>query len=194
MKKKILSIAAAVMAFTTFGAMAQNPAANSAATTCTEQCAQGGKTCQAQPQDGKRRGDKAPKADPFTGINLTEAQKAKIKEINEQRQAQRGERKQGERADREAAQRQYLSDVKGVLTPDQYVVFLENIVVSGPQGGPRMQARGPKSGKGKAAGQRAQRQTKVAGQRTQRQAKADEQRAQRVTGPSIQATSTRTAQ
>ncbi len=128
MKKKILSIAIAAMAFTTFGAVAQTQTSGSNPT-CTEQCA-----C---PQQGKPDGQKGkaarqPKADPFAGLNLTEAQQAQIKKLQEQRQAQRTEKQKAQKADRQEAKKKYLQDVKSVLTPEQYVTFLENMVVNAP--------------------------------------------------------------
>lgn len=82
----------------------------------------------------------------LNGIELTDAQKAKISQINSDRLAKRAEaRKAADKARRDkrmrsdstakAEKREYLKNMKEVLTPEQYVVFLENMVVerSAPQ-------------------------------------------------------------
>lgn len=83
----------------------------------------------------------------FEGLNLTDAQKAQIKTIKEEQFAQRKAAKESKkeakakakgdrRAAREAARAEYLNKVKAVLTPEQYVQYLEN------------QAKQPAKGKG----------------------------------------------
>lgn len=93
-------------------------------------------------------------ANAFEGINLTADQQSKLdalkadcKAKREQYKADRKAAKDQARTDRKQAKRDYLNRVKGILTPDQYVVFLENIVVSdAPKGGPR--PNGYHNGKG----------------------------------------------
>lgn len=82
----------------------------------------------------------------FEGITLTTAQQTKLNQLKESRMKKAGERQQDKaKASRErresrdsvarAERKQYLSEVKSILTPDQYVTFLENIAVND---GPRM--------------------------------------------------------
>ncbi len=81
----------------------------------------------------------------FEGLNLTAEQQAKLKALREKSGAQRQEKaKAGKEARkdrraqsdsvRRADQRDYLNGVKEILTPEQYVQFLENMVVNGRPG------------------------------------------------------------
>lgn len=105
-------------------------------------------------KEGKKKGPKmgSPRAfNPqaaFEGINLTEAQKASLKQLNEKRMARRAEMKNQAKemknaqkeasrdakkammADRKKAQKEYLEEVKSIIGPDNYVIFLENMVVN----------------------------------------------------------------
>lgn len=142
MRKTVLSIAIAAMALTSFGTMAQTP---STPTTPQATCCQQSDCNQQCP--GEARGKKGTKgeirmhkADPFAGINLTDAQKAKLQQLQEQRKTERDSQRaaarngqnKGERPDRNAARKKYIEDVKSVLTPEQYVVFLENMATTVP--------------------------------------------------------------
>lgn len=79
--------------------------------------------------------------DPFAGLNLTDAQKAKIKGLNAECHKQRKEAKDAKKAAAKAAReekarnanesrRSYLAKVKEILTPEQYVTYLENAYVN----------------------------------------------------------------
>lgn len=160
MKKKIMTIALALAVLGGIQAGAKNN--DNTTTTCTQQTEQ---SCPAKKaRDGKSpRMDKQQRAffsqQAFDGIQLTDAQKAGLKALDEQQQAKRQEMKAQKesakaearqqkqqndstmRASRQQAKRDYLNGVKSVLTPDQYVVFLENIVVEGPAQQQGMQAR-----------------------------------------------------
>ncbi len=85
----------------------------------------------------------------FAGITLNESQQKAISELNASRKAQkeshmqqmkkaRKERLQNDsvaRVERKNERREYLNKMKGILTPEQYVTYLENIVlVEQPQG------------------------------------------------------------
>ncbi|MBD5207903.1 MAG: hypothetical protein HDS79_06505 [Bacteroidales bacterium] len=102
----------------------------------------------------------------FDGIQLTDAQKAGLQTLNqkraesrkamkEQMAAARKDRKDSakvaSREDREkmiaarkAAQKEYFEQVKAIIGPDNYVVFLENMVMNGPAGKHQMK-KGPKA-------------------------------------------------
>lgn len=123
MKKKFLGLAlVAALGIPSFAAFAQQPAAK-AETVCTapDSCR---KNCPC----------------PFDGLNLTAQQQDKLKALKqaklEQREAAREadkaartEMKQNRRAKAVENRRADLSDIKSVLTPEQYVMFLENCYV-----------------------------------------------------------------
>lgn len=131
MRKTIISIAVASAAIFSGTAFAQNTtttpnAKNGAA--CTEQCV-------------KDKGQKGQKPCPFDGLNLTTKQQESLKALNEQTMKARQEAgkqakadKQKQQADRmaakQAARKEYLAKVKAILTPEQYVQFLENNYVN----------------------------------------------------------------
>lgn len=73
----------------------------------------------------------------FDGVNLTADQQSKLETLRadckagrEKCIADRRAAREQARANREQDKRDRLNKVKGILTPEQYVVFLENIVVS----------------------------------------------------------------
>ncbi len=141
MKKKILGFATLALALISLPAAAQGKGAKDRSknrcvnTECTNQaCPASDSTC-ARARCGA--------FNPFDGIQLTDAQRAGLKVVNEKRMAQRRacvEQQKCERISRDSlrmkarfnSRRNYLNDVKQVLTPDQYVVFLENMVVNTP--------------------------------------------------------------
>ncbi|MDE6161587.1 MAG: hypothetical protein K2F77_08005 [Muribaculaceae bacterium] len=137
MKKKFTTIALALMAAFGIGALAQTPAP----------------TCGKADKGHCEKAMKAPRACNdsleavilFEGITLTPEQQTKINAIKAERkqgmEACRAEKKQArdaarkDRMDtRKQCRRDYLAKMKDVLTPDQYVVFLENMVVNRPAG------------------------------------------------------------
>lgn len=72
---------------------------------------------------------------PLQGLNLTDAQKAQIKNLNGQmcdsRKELRNKKKENAKeikAGREAAQTKYNEGLKKILTPDQYTQYLEKQV------------------------------------------------------------------
>lgn len=85
---------------------------------------------------------------PFEGIDLTAQQKEDIQKINNEQLALRkaaGNDKAKGGDDRRQGRLEYLHKVQKVLTPEQYVTFLENTAVNG---GRKMQAAGRKALKG----------------------------------------------
>lgn len=65
----------------------------------------------------------------FDDLNLTDAQKQKLKEMRtkrmEARKAAKAESKEQRRAQKEQCEKEMLEEVKSVLTPEQYQKFLE---------------------------------------------------------------------
>lgn len=131
MKKKVLGMAVVAVSFLSFNAMAQTDCAKPCDNPCNK------KECRpACVKKGKRQ---CP--NPFDGLNLTSEQQIKLKEMATCNKTST-ECKQKQRACRDSiarVQRQdYLNQVKSVLTPEQYVKFLENMVVNQSKGGRKM--------------------------------------------------------
>ncbi|MDE5786734.1 MAG: hypothetical protein K2H98_09395 [Duncaniella sp.] len=118
MKKTILSLAVLFATTFSFSTFAQAPAAENAA------CGEKTECCQSAL---------------FEGITLTPDQQTKLQELNASRAKAAKEKKEAAKAERKAkgdnkkaARKDYLNSVKGVLTPEQYVIFLENAYVNAP--------------------------------------------------------------
>ena len=138
MKKIFTSVAIAAVAALGFSAAAQTPApaCNKADRGRCEQTVKAPRLCN----------DSIAEVMIFEGITLTPEQQTKINVIKADRkqkmEARRAEARQAREAarkdrtaaaaDRKQCQRDYLAKMKEVLTPEQYVVFLENMVVSQP--------------------------------------------------------------
>lgn len=123
MKKKIIAAALFAITLVSFPSLAQQP--EQTAAKCTEQTCTQSEKCTPQ------------KCNPFEGLNLTEQQQASIKELQKQRADQAKNEKEKARKDkaqRDSSAREnrrqsrlaYLQQLKGILTPEQYVSFLEN--------------------------------------------------------------------
>lgn len=148
MKKTIISLALATVAlFAVSSASAQS---------------QDKKDGQKTEKSTERKMNRQQAPNPFEGLNLTEAQQQSLKALAEDQKAQRKEKMEGQKADRqkEAKERkesmkngrkEYLAKIKAILTPEQYVQFLENNYLNQQlkmtQGRPGMQAKakGPKA-------------------------------------------------
>lgn len=127
MKKKFLGIALVAMSLVSFTGMAQNSTDNNSA----------------KIENVKRQKcDKASCVNPFEGLNLTDTQKTQLQQLNTKRMEQRKQQAQARKADkqrndstrmeaRKNARKEYLEEVKAIIGPDQYVVFLENMYVNG---------------------------------------------------------------
>lgn len=131
MKKKILALTVALISVGTFSIFAadgkdqksDNPQSVCRKTECKER--------------------KCP--NPFEGLDLTADQQAKIKELrnaccNDKKctakcdGTQKCDRQAGDKCvDRRQAKRDFLAKVKGILTPEQYVTFLENSFADSPR-------------------------------------------------------------
>ena len=127
MKKKIFSIALAAMALVALPTLADN-APKAIDKKATAQCC--------TPDGGTKK--VAKDINPFEGLNLTDTQKAQLKQLGETRKAERTAKatqdkearkakKEAAKADRKAARKAYLEQIKAILTPEQYVQYLENI-------------------------------------------------------------------
>ncbi len=86
-------------------------------------------------------GGKLKNFDPFIGTTITADQKAKIEQLNKTRAEKRAaeakkdlESKQALDSIRRVENVNYLHQVRDIIGPDQYVIFLENIAVGQPQG------------------------------------------------------------
>lgn len=155
MKKKILGLALIAMSFVTFTSMAQSNSSDSS-TTRQEKV----KTIKEN-----RKGNR-PEKNPFEGMNLTETQKSQLKQLDEKRKAERQQKaearkaektakadKAAKMAERRAAKKAYLDEVKAIIGPEQYVVFLENMYTDngGHRHGNKAAIGQGKGSKGKAA-------------------------------------------
>lgn len=150
MKKKIITVAIALAALVGLPAVAQNPSDNNSSNQNTEQtCKRGDKA--RKDKDGKdakkAKGDKDAKRGKdgqgrqqqrqqrdftaaFEGIVLTPEQQTAIQALKPQRPDRSQNSDSVARPDRNKMRSDYVAGVKKVLTPDQYVVFLENVVVN----------------------------------------------------------------
>ena len=142
MKKKVLGLALMAMALVGFNGMAQNNSQkNSQCCKAQTECTKGGKGMKKEAREMKN---------PYEGLTLTDAQKSKLAELDSKRMADRKAKmearkaevkgQKGERNDadmksrmeaRKADKMEYLKEVKAIIGPDQYVVFLENFYVNG---------------------------------------------------------------
>ena len=127
MNKKVLFAGIIALTGVFASASAQQPQQNQAAC-CTEQ------SC-AKPTS------KACTYNPFAGLNLTEQQQAQIDALKQEQKAAReaakkdkADRQQQDRQQAKDARAQNLAKIKAILTPEQYVTFLENSYLSAGQG------------------------------------------------------------
>lgn len=134
MKKGFLSIAVLAASLFSFSALAQSQQASPECT--TQQCPAKPEAC---PRNAKACPAQRPCADPFAGINLTQDQQTKLNTLREKRKAEcaavnksRKDRFQQRDSMVRVSKKQHLEEVKSILTPDQYVIFLENMVISNP--------------------------------------------------------------
>lgn len=131
MKKTFLSIAVLLASIAGVSASAQTPADATAAAAAKTECNKG------------RAAKGAPAYNPFAGLNLTEQQQSQLQTLKTQMKdakAKDAKTKEAAKAEKQAqkkqkmearvqARRDYLAKVKNILTPEQYVQFLENSYV-----------------------------------------------------------------
>lgn len=136
MKKKILGLAAIAMSLIALPSVAQNKKNNDGRK-------KGARIENTQCTKNFKKGDRATCI--FEGLTLSDTQKDRLKQLNEKQLADRKARKEALRADRQrndstmraerrASKKAYLEEVKAIIGPDQYVVFLENFYLNGGQG------------------------------------------------------------
>lgn len=137
MKKKVLGLALLAMSMVSLTSMAQdNKQAVDGGKEKTEMVKKhkGGKKQKGE-RNGVKRGDSA--VNPFEGLNLTESQQNRLKELQTKQATRRTEaakakkelkatEKQNRLTERKAAKMQYLKDVKEIVGQENYVKFLEN--------------------------------------------------------------------
>ena len=153
MKKKILGLAVIAMSLIALPSVAQNKnndGRKKEARIENTQCTKDAKTC-----DSKKV-ERA--CCLFEGITLSDTQKDQLKQLNDKQKADRKARGEARRADkqrndstmraqRRASKKAYLEEVKAIVGPDQYVVFLENFYLNGGQGNGHGKAiKGQKNG------------------------------------------------
>lgn len=131
MKKKIFGLALVSMSLIAFTGMAQS----NTPTKKTE------KTENVKTQKANRP-ERKPKADPFADLNLTDAQKAQLQQLNEKTREARKQQMQAQKEDKQRnnearkterleAKKKYLAEVKSILGESKYVTFLENMYING---------------------------------------------------------------
>lgn len=81
---------------------------------------------------------------PFASLNLTADQQAKVKELRNKKFQQKTKDIKSKQELRQAKRQAYLYDLKSILTPEQYVQYLENRYINGPAFG-----KGAKYNKGR---------------------------------------------
>ncbi len=152
MKKKILTLAIALVAAAGIGTMAQNHN-----TDCAKKGHKGNCDKKELPCMNRAQADSLEATVLFDGIQLTADQKAKINELRADKAKARAEARKVEkeaRAEmgknrmdaRKAEAKADLEKMKQILTPEQYVVYLENMVTAGPRAnrGVKMDGRAPR--------------------------------------------------
>ncbi|MDE6276740.1 MAG: hypothetical protein K2M06_01380 [Muribaculaceae bacterium] len=156
MNKKIFAIA--MMALVTIGGSSAFAARQdkkqecSAADCAKKECIADSAKC--DKQKCHKKGPKTELYNPFEGLNLSADQQAKLDKVREDIRKEQQAARQQAQADRQKARseaktkadqgrRDYLAKVKEILSPEQYVQFLENEYVNAKrQFGSRMDAHG----------------------------------------------------
>lgn len=157
MKKTIVALSMALMATIGIQSMAQNP------DNVKQEKEKKEMRMRSENRQKVQRQDMA-----FEGITLSADQKSKIEALKENCKKDSTIKKLGREQRNEMRKamlqkkRDYLASMKQILTPEQYVQFLENQVVNGQKmnNGPRMNRR-PQAGKGPRMGMRADKGQKM---------------------------------
>ena len=143
MKKKVLGLALIAMSLAAFNGTAQNTTTTDNSVCKENRICTKNADCQNQTACIKAdRKTRMAKVDPYAGLTLTDAQKARLQELDNKCRTARKEQAQARKenklkndsdrlAQRKAAKKSYLEEVKTIIGPDQYVVFLENMYING---------------------------------------------------------------
>ena len=133
MKRKILSIAFVAMSALMITAVANNNNEN-------KPC-EGKEMCKHHKM-GKGKHHARPLFNPFEGIELSDAQKAQFEKLATERKGNFEKNKKdcknkdvAVRPNPRDMKKKQLEDIKGILTPEQYVKYLENIALNQPMMG-----------------------------------------------------------
>ncbi|MGN0224007.1 MAG: hypothetical protein ACI4AM_08280 [Muribaculaceae bacterium] len=110
----------AAMGIAAISASAQSQCQQQCQAQCQQQCCDSTACHQQRPARQLRQAA----VDPFAGIDLTADQRAAVDSL------QAGQR-QSQRQLRQQARREYLDQLKQILTPEQYVQYLENLAING---------------------------------------------------------------
>lgn len=156
MKKKVLGLALVAMSLIAFNGMAQN--SSDQTNTVNKENVKSKKN---------EKGSCCKAANPFEGLNLNDSQKSQLQQLDSKRKAAREQQAQTRKetkqrndsarmAARRADKKSYLEEVKAIIGPEQYVVFLENMYVNGggKQNGGKTAMKNGKNRKGKLTGHR----------------------------------------
>lgn len=162
MKKKILSIALVLAGLVGSTAIAQTPSSDNSSVQQTEQSV--------SKKDKKGKKDRGQRPNPFEGLNLTEKQQSELKALSEGVRAERAKIESKEKTDkkemieqRKKDEKEYLGKIKEILSPEQYVQFLENSFLNNRNARPfgmnqgKQGMRPGKDGKGNKDGKKAPR-------------------------------------
>jgi len=74
-----------------------------------------------------------PLCDPFEGITLTESQRTRLNALTTPGKAEFKRQRESRDSIMRASRAEYLGQVKQILTPEQYVKYLENSYVNSPR-------------------------------------------------------------
>ena len=137
MNKKIIGMTLAAASLLSLNGFAQTQ--TTAGNSVNQECV-ASKCKQACPASGKKL--KHAKSNPFDNLNLSDSQKAQLQQLAEKKKAERMQQAQTKKenkmrndsakiADRRSAKKEYLEEVKAIIGPENYVVFLENFYING---------------------------------------------------------------
>lgn len=129
MKRRILSIAFVAISTILFTSVANDK--KGVPQDCHKQeCCKGHKM-------GKENHGKCPKFNPFEGIELSDVQKEQLKSMADECRADKHQKAQAKKEKLEAKKKErkemhkkHLEKMKQILTPEQYVQYLENIILN----------------------------------------------------------------
>lgn len=139
MNKKIFGMALLAASLFSLNGMAQQPNPDCCQKKAA-QCDKASKECVAGRDGSKFR---LAKCNPYEGLTLTDAQKKQLDELDAKRRSACAERAKCDKEKRQCNDslrmearkndvKVYLNEVKKIVGPEQYVVFLENMVVNAP--------------------------------------------------------------